>query len=204
MKIALIGATGNAGSRILDELVRRGHAVTAITRHPEKLKDMPGVAAKQGDANDVAGLVPLLTGHDAAISSLHFMASDPVKLIAAVKQAGVKRYLVVGGAGGLEVSPGVRVIDTEHGVPEPYKPESRGGIAFLKQLKATQDLDWTFLSPSAQFVAGERTGVFRLGDDAVLSDANGRSWISYEDYAVAFVDELETPSHTRRRFTVGY
>jgi len=89
-------------------------------------------------------------------------------------------------------------------VPEPYKPESRGGIAFLEQLKATPDLEWIFLSPSEQFVAGERTGIFRLGDDAVLRDANGRSWISYEDYAVAFVDELETPSHTRRRFTVGY
>ncbi|MBK5265060.1 MAG: NAD(P)-dependent oxidoreductase [Alphaproteobacteria bacterium] len=204
MKVALIGATGNAGSRILEELVRRGHSITAITRNPERMKDLPCVVAKQGDANNVADLAPLLTGHDAVVSSLHFMASDPHKLIAAVKQAGVKRYLVVGGAGGLEVEPGVRVIDTEHGVPEPYRPESRAGIAFLDELQATQDLDWTFLSPSEQFVAGERTGVFRLGSDALLRDESGRSWISYEDYAVALVDELQTPSHSGRRFTVGY
>lgn len=204
MKVALIGATGNAGSRILAELSRRGHMVTAIVRRTGRLPDLPGVTPREGDVGNPVELARLIAGHDAVISSLHFLQSDPGKLIDAVRQAGLRHYLVVGGAGGLEVSPGVRVIDTEDGVPAPYQPESRAGIAFLEALKATGDLDWAFLSPSEQFVPGERTGAFRLGTDQVLRDADGRSWISYEDYAVALVDELEEPMHTRRRFTVGY
>ena len=120
-----------------------------------------------------------------------------------MRQARVPRYVVVGGAGSLDDGKGVNLIDAGD-VPEPYKAESRAGCAFLDLLRQTSDLDWTFLSPSAQFIAGERTGVFRLGTDTALRDANGRSWISYEDYAVALVDEIEEPSHSRCRFTVGY
>jgi uncharacterized protein len=203
MRVSLIGATGNAGSRILAELARRGHRVTAIVRNAGKVPQLAGVVAKQCDANRVDDLAPLLRDHDVVVSSVHFLDGQADKLIDAVCQARVPRYVVVGGAGSLDNGQGVRLIDAG-GVPEPYKPESQAGCAFLDVLRQTDDLDWTFLSPSAQFVAGERTGVFRLGTDTALRDANGRSWISYEDYAVALVDEIERPRHSRRRFTVGY
>jgi uncharacterized protein len=203
MKISLIGATGNAGSRILAELVRRGHQVTAIVRHPEKVPKFDNVIAKLGDTNRVVDLASVLRGHDVVVSSVHFLDGQADKLIDAVRQARVPRYVVVGGAGSLDNGEGVKLIDAG-GVPEPYRAESRAGCAFLDLLRETSDIDWTFLSPSAQFVAGERTGVFRLGTDTALRDASGRSWISYEDYAVALVDEIEQPRHSKRRFTVGY
>ena len=202
MKIALIGATGNAGSRILAELSRRGHHVTAIARHPEKLPALAGVTPLQADAGDVAGLAAAIQGHDAVISSVHFTVSDPRKLIAAVHQAGVPRYLVVGGAGSLEVAPGVRLIDTPQ-FPAIYKAEAAAGGAFLDLLRRETVLDWTFLSPSAMFVPGERTGKFRLGRDQLLTNDKGSS-ISFEDYAIALADEIEKPAHSRQRFTVGY
>jgi hypothetical protein len=188
---------------LLAELVARGHAVTAIARHPEKVTAQPGVTAKRGDVFDKAGLTSLLGGHDAAISAVRFAGSDPRTLIDAIKAAGVKRYLVVGGAGSLEVAPGRKLVDTPT-FPEAYKPESLKGVAFLQTLREEKALDWTFVSPSALFVPGQRTGKFRLGDDRLLSDDKGNSTISYEDFAVAFVDELEKPAHSRRRFTVGY
>lgn len=202
MKIALIGASGNAGSRILTELSQRGHQVTAIVRKPEAVPVLPGVTAQKGDVYDEAELAKLLKGHDAVISSVHFTASDPRKLIEAVRAAGVKRYLVVGGAGSLEVAPGVKLIDTPE-FPEIYKAEAAAGNVFLDLLQGEKELDWTFLSPSALFVAGERTGKFRLGKDALLATDKGSS-ISFEDYAIALVDELESPRHSRQRFTVGY
>jgi uncharacterized protein len=201
--VSLIGATGNAGSRILAELARRGHRVTAIARHPERVPKLEGVIAKMGDTNRVTDLALLLNGHDVVVSSVHFLDGDADKLIEAVRKARVPRYAVVGGAGSLDNGKGVRLIDAGE-VPEPYKAESLAGCAFLELLQEIKDLDWTFLSPSAQFVAGERTGAFRVGTDIVLRDANSRSWISYEDYAVALVDEIELPRHSRRRFTVGY
>lgn len=202
MKIALIGATGQAGSRILAELVRRGHAVTAIVRHPERVPVETAVTAVAGDVFDQPGLAALLTGHDAVISSVHFTASDPRKLVEAVRASGVGRYLVVGGAGSLDVAPGVRLVDTPE-FPAQYKAEATAGAAFLDLLRRETELDWTFLSPSALFVPGERTGRFRLGTDQLLVGEEGSS-ISFEDYAVALVDEIETPAYSRRRFTVGY
>ena len=203
MKIAVIGASGNAGSRITTELARRGHAVTAIARHPEKIASGANVTPTRGDVMDQAGLARLLAGHDAAISSVHFLASDPVKLIAAAKESKVGRYLVVGGAGSLEVAPGVRLVTTP-GFPVAYKAEAEKGAAFLDLLRAEKELNWTFLSPSALFTAGERTGKFRLGTDQLLIASDGKSSISFEDFAVALADEIERPAHTRQRFTVGY
>jgi len=153
MKIAVIGASGNAGSRISAELARRGHSVTAIARNPEKIARQANVTPTEGDVMDQAGLARLLTGHDAAISSVHFLASDPVKLIGAAKESKVGRYLVVGGAGSLEVAPGVRLVTTP-GFPVAYKAEAEKGGAFLDLLRAEKELSWTFLSPSALFVAG--------------------------------------------------
>jgi uncharacterized protein len=203
MKIAVIGASGNAGSRITAELARRGHNVTAIARHPEKIATQANVMPTGGDVMDQAGLARLLAGHDAAISSVHFLASDPVRLIAAAKESKVGRYLVVGGAGSLEVAPGVRLVTTP-GFPVAYKAEAEAGGAFLDLLRAEKELNWTFLSPSAMFVAGERTGKFRLGTDQLLTAADGKSSISFEDFAVALADEIERPGHIRQRFTVGY
>ena len=203
MKIAVIGASGNAGSRITTELARRGHSVTAIARHPEKIASGANVTPTRGDVMDQAGLARLLAGHDAAISSVHFLASDPAKLIAAAKESKVGRYLVVGGAGSLEVAPGVRLVTTP-GFPVAYKAEAEKGAAFLDLLRAETELNWTFLSPSALFTAGERTGKFRLGIDQLLTSADGKSSISFEDFAVALADEIERPAHIRQRFTVGY
>ncbi|UFX47893.1 NAD(P)-dependent oxidoreductase [Bradyrhizobium sp. 41S5] len=203
MKIAIAGASGQAGSRLTAELAGRGHAVTAIARNPEKIATLPGVTAVRGDVNDQGALTALWAGHDAAISSVHFTVSDPVKLIEAAKASGVGRYLVVGGAGSLEVAPGVRLVTTPN-FPAQYKAEASKGAEFLDLLRQEKDLNWTFLSPSALFVAGERTGKFRLGTDQLLTAADGKSSISFEDFAVALADEIERPAHIRQRFTVGY
>ncbi|WP_267432401.1 NAD(P)-dependent oxidoreductase [Sphingomonas sp. GM_Shp_1] len=202
MKIALIGASGNAGSRILKELSDRGHQVTAIARAPERIATLPGVTAVAGDLSDTAALAETLRGHDAVISSVHFLVTDAQSLIDTVRASGVKRYLVVGGAGSLEVAPGQRLIDQPN-FPEAYKAEASAGATFLDLLRGADDLEWTFLSPSAMFVPGERTGQFRLGTDQLLSNENGSS-ISFEDYAIALADEIEQPRHIRQRFTVGY
>ncbi|WP_210531211.1 NAD(P)-dependent oxidoreductase, partial [Pantoea ananatis] len=133
MKIALIGASGQAGSRILNELASRGHTITAIARSPDKITLPRGVIPAAGDINDPQALAQLLAGHDVVVSAVHFSASDPDKLIGAVKASGVKRYCVVGGAGSLEVSPGVKVVDTPD-FPEIYKAEAQAGVAFLEKL----------------------------------------------------------------------
>jgi putative NADH-flavin reductase len=203
MKIAVIGASGNAGSRITAELARRGHAVTAIARNPDKVVVQANVTAVKGDVLDQVGLARLLAGHDAAVSSVHFLDSDPVRLIAAASESKVGRYLVVGGAGSLDVAPGVPLVTTP-GFPVAYKAEAEKGGAFLDLLRAQKELNWTFLSPSALFTAGQRTGKFRLGTDQLLTADDGKSWISFEDFAVALADEIERPAHIRQRFTVGY
>lgn len=202
MQIALIGATGRAGSPILKELVRRGHQVTAIVRNPEKVPAQVNVTPKKGDVFDRDGLAALLKGHDAVISAVHFLQSDPQTLIGAVKTSGVKRYLVVGGAGSLEVAPGVTLVSTPE-FPAAYKDEATKGGEFLNLLRQERDLDWTFLSPSALFFEGPRTGTFRLGKDQLLTNEKGSS-ISFEDYAIALADEVEKPAHSQQRFTVGY
>ena len=203
MKIAVIGASGNVGARIAAELAGRGHSVTAIVRNPDKVARLANVTAIKGDVMDQAGLAGLLKGHEVAISSVHFLASDPAKLIAAAKASRVERYIVVGGAGSLEVAPGVRLVTTPN-FPPPYKAEAEAGGAFLDLLRRENELNWTFISPSALFVAGEKTGKFRLGGDQLLAAADGKSWISFEDYAVALANEIERPAHARVRFTVGY
>lgn len=207
MHVALIGATGNAGSRILTELLQRGHSVTAIVRDAARVPASTRVEAVSRDVSDEAGLAAVLKGHDAVISSVPFDGTDAGKLIAAVRASGVKRYLVVGGAGSLEIALGdiplgLKLVDAPN-FPAAYRKEATAGCDFLDQLKAEAELDWTFLSPAAMFVPGERTGVFRLGLDKLLANAQG-SKISFEDFAVALVDELEKPAHSRKRFTVGY
>jgi putative NADH-flavin reductase len=148
-------------------------------------------------------LAEVLKGHHAVISSVKFLNSDPNKLIEAVRGSGVKRYLIVGGASSLQFSPGVTVLESGH-VPDWAIEEAKSGVRFLEILRGITDLDWTFLSPAALFTDGERTGIFRLGKDDLLIGADGKSWISYEDFSVALLDEIEQPKHIKTRFTVGY
>jgi putative NADH-flavin reductase len=203
-KIAILGITGRVGSRIANELLQRGHTVTGVARKIEGVESRPGLTLKAADAISADALIPLLRGHDALISATHFAGGpDASTLIAAATQAGVPRLLVVGGAGSLEVAPGKALLDTP-GFPDAYKAEAQAGAAMLRALRSDGELDWTFLSPSALLEPGERTGKFRLGGDVLLSDANGKSWISMEDYAIAMADEVEAPRHSRRRFTAGY
>jgi hypothetical protein len=213
MKIALLGATGFVGSALLKEALDRGHTVTAIVRYPEKLENRERLIAKAGDVYDTAVLATLLHGNEAVISAFNPGWKDPnlyedqvrgtASIISAVKKAGIKRVLWVGGAGGLEVKPGVRVIDSPD-FPDWVRPGSLATIDALEQLRKEPELDWSFLAPSAQLPPGTRTGKFRQGKDQLLVDANGQSRISVQDYAVAMIDELERPAHIRQRFTVGY
>jgi hypothetical protein len=202
-KIAIIGATGRAGSQLLEEALRRGHSVTAIARNTDKLAVRPGVSVKQVDALDAEALQQAISGSDVLISAAHFATLPASAVIGPVKKAAVKRLLVVGGAGSLLLPGGTRVIDSE-GFPQAYKAEASAGATFLDALRQEQELDWTFLSPSAEFVETERTGTFRLGQDDLLVSSEGRSWISFADFAIAMLDEVETPKHSRQRFTVGY
>lgn len=212
MKIALIGATGFIGSALRQEALARGHQVTALVGHPEKLTPVPNLQAVQADVNETGMLAEVLKGHDVVVSAFSGHAQGDVEgyylkgirsIIAATRQAGAGRLLVVGGAGSLEVAPGVQLLDTP-GFPAAYKGTAEGARKALALLREESLLDWTMLSPSAVIAPGERTGQFRLGGDQLLKNAQGDSRISVEDYAVAFVDEVEKPAHSRRRFTVGY
>lgn len=203
MNVVILGISGRAGSRLGHELLQRGHQVTGIARDVSNVPAQSGLTLASADVGDVERLVPLLKGHDAVISTTRFVGSDAVSLIGAVKAAGVPRLLVVGGAGSLEVAPGVALVDTPE-FPSAYKDEASAGRDFLNVLRGETALDWTFLSPSALFEPGQRTGRFRIGTDSLLVDADGNSAISMEDYAIALVDELEKPQHSRQRFTVGY
>ena len=203
MKIAIIGATGNVGARLVQEALDRHHAVTAISRHPKKLAPRTGMSEVEGDISKPDELIPLLKGHDVIVSALRYHGTDTQHLLDAVRRSGVKRYLAVGGAASLEVAPGQLLLNSPH-FPAAYKAEATANKTFLDTLRTVQDLDWTYISPSAFFGPGERTGKFRLADDALLTAPDSKSSISYEDYAVALLDEIEKPQHIRRRFTVGY
>jgi putative NADH-flavin reductase len=202
MKIAVLGASGRAGSEITKELSARGHQVLAIARKPEAIPQLPGVIAKAGDASDPAALADLIRPADAVISALHFDVSAET-LLSALKQAGVPRLLVTGGAASLEAAPGVRVIDTPD-FPAEWKDIALGGIAFLDALRGETEIDWTYFSPAALIFEGPRLGTYRPGTDQLLTDANGESKISFADYAIAMVDELEQHRHSRARFTAAY
>lgn len=203
MKVALIGITGHVGSRIASELLRRSHKVLGLARRVNDIAPQPNLTVAQSDATAPRELSRLLAGNDAVISASRFQTSNPTALLEAVKLSGVPRLLVVGGAASLLLPSGQRLFDTPD-FPEAYKVEARAGVDFLAVLQKDDTIDWTFLSPSAEFIPGSRTTHFRLGTDELLVDAAGKSWISMEDFSIALVDELERPAHHRRRFTVGY
>ncbi len=198
MKVALIGASGKVGSRLIAELTARGHEVRGIARQPAET----GVAMVVADANDRAALAAAIRGCDALMVAGRFVSMDAAAILAAVADAGVSRLLVVGGAGSLFVAPGQQLIDAP-GMPAEFLPEVSAGKRFLETLE-TSEADWTFLSPAAQFGPGERTGIYRLGGDDLMRDAKGESRISFEDFVKALVDELEAPQHSRKRFSIAY
>lgn len=212
MKIAIMGASGFIGSAIRKEALARGHRVTALVRHPEKLASEQQLTPIKVDVLDEAALAEQLRGHDAAISAFSGHAQKDVlayylrgirSIIAAAKAAGVPRLLVVGGAGSLNVAPGKQLIDTPE-FPENWKGTAEGARQALALLREESELNWTMLSPSALIEPGRRTGKFRVGDDDLLIGEDGASRISVEDFAFAMIDEIERPAHPRRRFTVGY
>ena len=208
MKVVLFGATGMIGSRVLRELVSRGHTVTAVARHPEKITAAK-VKAVKGDIQDKSAVADLVKGADAVISAYaqpagkeELVVDAARSLIAGLKEAGVKRVILVGGAGSLEIAPGVQLVDSP-GFPENYKAIALAHRDVLPVVKGA-DLDWSYFSPAGVIAPGERTGKFRLGETRLVADDKGESRISAEDFAVVLVDELEYPHYLRQQFTAAY
>lgn len=208
MKIALFGANGTIGQRIAQEALNRGHEVTAVVRNPASLKTIhPNLSITTGDVLNPSSVAQVSAGQDAVISAVGqftpgFLVNAAHSLIDGVTLAGTPRLLVVGGAGSLEVAPGLQLFDTPD-FPEAWRLPAKEHGASLDVYK-TANLDWTYLSPAALIQPGERTGKYRIGTDQLVTDKDGNSRISAEDYAIALIDELEKPQFIRRRFTVAY
>ena len=207
MKLALIGATGYVGAKILAEALGRGHAVTAIVSDAAKLTGHAALVAVSADATDPETLARHVSGHDAVICAYNpgrdARGTATAAIVDGVKRAGVSRFLVVGGAGSLKLPNGERVVD-QPGFPAEWKAGALATSVFLDQLRGETGLDWVFLSPAAVLTPGARTGGYRTGKDDLLTDGAGESRISLEDYAVAMLDEAEAPRHHRERFSVAY
>jgi uncharacterized protein len=213
-RITLFGASGTIGSRILDEALRRGHHVTAVVRDPGRLVRADArVTVEAGDVLDVQDVVRYAKGQDVLVSAVgggdgptHRATIEPAAraLVAGLRTlgAGAPRLIVVSGAGSLETAPGVRVWD-QPGLPGFLLQIMHAHGAALDYLRTVEDVAWTALSPAATIEPGARTGTYRIGSDQLVTDADGVSWISTEDYAVALLDEVERPAHVGRRFTVA-
>lgn len=213
--VTLIGASGFVGTAILNELLARGHRVTAVVRNPGKIGiKSPSLTVVQADVTDTSALVAACKGRDAVISAYNPGWANPniyeetlrnyPLILEAVRQSGVRRLLCVGGAGTLFCAPGLRVVDSGV-IPDAIMGGVKSlGEFYLNTLMNEKDIDWIFFSPAGTLEPGKRTGKFRLGKDDLIVDENGNSHISVEDYAVAMVDELENPKHHYERFTIGY
>ncbi|HBW18395.1 MAG: NAD(P)-dependent oxidoreductase [Streptosporangiaceae bacterium] len=213
MNVLLFGASGAIGCAIAGELVRRGHAVTGVTRTGTPLDDLP-VEVIIGDAADPDSVARLAAGRDAVVSAVG-PRRDPAEdaeqsllgaargLVAGLRRAGVRRLVVVGGAGSLEVSPGERLVDTP-GFPRAWRPAALAHADALDVFAAADDLDWTYISPAAQIGPGERTGKFRVGGDQLLRDEAGHSLIAIPDFAIAVADAIESGGPARQRISVAY
>jgi putative NADH-flavin reductase len=214
MKLALIGATGFVGKAVLTEALSRGYEVTAIARDPQKIEvTNDKLTLSAADVLDTNKLAEILKGHDAVVNSFNAGWTNPdlynaflkgsEAIQTAVKQSGVKRLLVIGGAGSLFVAPGVQLVDSPQ-FPAEWKAGATAARDYLNELKKETELDWTFLSPAINLHPGQRTGTFRLGTEEPLFDEKGHHEISVEDLAVAIINELENNEFVKRRFTVGY
>ncbi len=216
MKILLFGATGNVGRCVIKEALSRGHQITGVVRDPQAVENSdPRVSLRRGDATDRRSVAELARGVDAVVSAISprpnarglpapTLVAAARALIAGLRDAGTKRVVAVGGAGSLEVAPGKALVD-QPGFPDAYKAESLDGRDSLEVYrKEAAGLDWTLISPAVEIAPGERKGRYRTTADTVLTDANGKSFITFEDLAVAIIDELEKPQHLGRRFGVAY
>ncbi|WP_116141217.1 NAD(P)-dependent oxidoreductase [Trinickia diaoshuihuensis] len=210
LKIALFGATGMIGSRIAAEALARGHEVAAISRRPQPVEGAAGLTTLAGDVFDAQANAQRIAGFDAIASAYGPAQEDTAKVIQATRAlielariSGVKRLVAVGGAGSLEVAPGKQLVDTE-GFPDAYKAVALAHREALGLYREATDIDWTFFAPAAIIAPGTKTGAFRTGADTLIVDAGGASKISAEDYAIAFVDEIEQNRFVRRIATVAY
>ncbi|MBI2725783.1 MAG: NAD(P)-dependent oxidoreductase [Polaromonas sp.] len=213
MKIALIGATGFTGAPVLAELLSRGHQVTALARTPEKLQTQKGLNVVKADVLDEKQVAAAVAGHDAVISAYNPGWSEPKihdiflqgshAILQGIKQAGVKRVLVIGGAGSLYVAPGVQLVDVPQ-FPAEYKQGALAARELLNRIEKESTLDWTFISPPIGLAPGERTGKYRVGaNDLLPGKGDVPAGISVADLAVAIVDEIEKPQHIKKRFTAA-
>jgi len=216
MNIALIGATGFVGAAVLSTLLQRGHQVTALVRDPSRLAPQDGLTVKVADAYEPDAIAAAVRGHDAVVSAFNPGWNDPAlydnfargsdAIVRGVEASGVRRLLVVGGAGSLFVAPGVQLVDTpaflDH-VPPNIVPGAQAARDSLTTLRANTTLDWTFLSPPAMLGQGEATGSYRIGGEDLLMDGDKPAGIAVTDLALAIVDEIEQPRHLRARFTVA-
>ena len=219
MKIALIGASGFVGKALTRELLDRHHEVTAIVRHPEALGAVEGggmLHVVKGDVFQPDQIAALVKGHDVVISAYNPGWTNPAiyqefisgseAIQEAVKKAGVKRFIVIGGGGSLYIAPGMQLVDTPE-FPAEYKAGALGARDYLNILKKETDLDWTFFSPAILMnhgTSGVRKGHYRTGLDNPVFDEKGQSILSVEDLAMAIVDEVEKPKFLKRRFTAAY
>jgi putative NADH-flavin reductase len=213
LKITVYGGSGNIGQRIVKEALNRGHEVTVVTRDPSRVTEKHAkLKAVKGDILDTKGVIKQIAGQDVVVIAVSFRGENPdydgyrkaaESYVAAARELKAKapRLIVVGGAGSLEVKPGVLLVEN---IPEQFRGEVLGQKAALDYYRTITDVKWTYFSPAASITPGERTGKFRLGGDQLIADGNGKSAISMEDYAVALIDEAEQPRHTGQRFTIGY
>ena len=213
--VLLIGATGFVGSAVLNELLERGHKVTAVVRNVAKLPQNELLTAVEQDVSDVEAIAKLAEGKDAVISAYNpgwmnpeiekLITENYPKILEAAKKSGVERLLIVGGAGTLFCAPGLRLVDSGA-----LPAEIMGGVRplgdfYLNTLTNEDSIDWVFFSPAGVLDGeGKKTGNYRLGKDDLIVDAEGNSHISVQDYADALVNELEKPAHHKERFTIGY
>lgn len=213
--VVLIGASGFVGNAILNELLSRGHKVTAVVRNPKKINvTNSNLEIVKTDVSDTNVMVEICKGKEAIISAYNPGWANPdiyeetlrnyPLILEAAKRSGVKRLLCVGGAGTLFCAPGLRVVDSG-AIPDAIMGGVKSlGEFYMNTLMNEKAIDWIFFSPAGTLEPGKRTGKFRLGKDELIVDENGISHISVEDYAVAMVDELENPKHHYERFTIGY
>ncbi|MCR4269095.1 NAD(P)-dependent oxidoreductase [Nitratireductor sp. ZSWI3] len=213
MRIAVFGANGNVGSRVVAEALSRRHRVTAVLRDAGRAARVPaGAVIRAGDASDAAQVAKLADGHDVVVAATRPAsgregdASTTMRALLEGLAGSETRLIVVGGAASLLVpgGGGTLVLDDPRFVPETVRPIARSSYEQFALCRAARDVDWTYLCPPALLEPGERTGRFRLGSDELLVDAAGRSALSMEDLAIAVVNEAEEARHRRARFTAAY
>lgn len=219
-KILVYGATGRVGSRVVNEALDRGHTVTAVSRDPSQIKQQhASLSTAKGDILDPDSVAELISGQDVVVVSVrgsvdkskdpektvHRLAAEILVGVLRGKGDSAPRLIFVGGAGSLEIEPGVLYADNlPKFMPRFIRQEIEGHLLTLEYLRAADDVMWTYISPAKKFKPGKRTGVYRIGGDQMLRDEKGKSKISMEDFAVALIDEAENSAHLRERFSVAY